>query len=142
MHPALLEQVEDPRRPERVGSVVEGERDASSRLSPLALEDPARRVLQVVRALQRSVGVPGHLAAAGLRRRFQRDQLAAAVELDVVGVVGDEPVERLPRVRLVEGALRRRPGEQVEELEASGADPTNALCFVWYVEDESAAQPV
>ena len=32
--------------------------------------------------------------------------------------------------------------EQVEELEASGVDPTSALCFVWYVEGESAAQRV
>lgn len=32
--------------------------------------------------------------------------------------------------------------EQVEELEASGADPSSALCFVWYFEGENAAQRV
>jgi hypothetical protein len=29
---------------------------------------------------------------------------------------------------------------QCEDLEASGADPTSELCFVWYVEGKDAAQ--
>ena len=123
VHAARLEQVEDARRPDGIGSVVESDGDAARRLSALALEDPTRGVLQVVLALHGAAGVPGHLPAAGLRCGLERDQLAVAGKLHVVGSIGDGPVEALARGRFVEDAGGGRAREEIEELRVLGAEP-------------------
>ncbi len=117
LHSARVEQIEDLRRPLRVGPVVEGEEHLALGVRSLPLEDPARRILLVVDVRDVPLRVPGDGAPPRLRPRLQAEQLALAQLRDVVGGVGgDDAVEALARQRLVEAAWVGRLAEEIEDL--------------------------